>query len=86
MSTEEVDYEARFASLEKRVAFLEGKRPGRKPKPIVVSEDGVCGVDPARDSTTCPDASLYRRQKGCQGTACKQLSHDYYSEYRKTNP
>ena len=31
--------EVRVARLEEQVAYLAGGRPGRKPKPIVVSED-----------------------------------------------
>ena len=74
--------EARVASLEDRVAALEGERPGRKALPIVVSERGVCGVDPESDSTTCPHASLYRRRKGCLGVGCTKKSSEYYDEYR----
>jgi len=77
-----VSLEARVASLEGRVAALEGERPGRKALPIVVSERGVCGVDPESDSTTCPHASLYRRRKGCLGVGCTQKSSEYYDEYR----
>jgi hypothetical protein len=74
--------EARFASLEARVATLEGGRPGRKPKPIVVSEEHICGIDPERDSATCPDASLYRHQKGCKGDKCVKITTSYYDSYR----
>jgi hypothetical protein len=74
----------RMMQLEARVDALEKGRPGRKRKPIVVSQEGVCGVDPTRDSTTCPDASLYRRQKGCLGTKCVRLTQEYYSERRKS--
>jgi hypothetical protein len=74
----------RLASLEERVATLEGGRPGRKPKPIVVSEEHVCGIDPDRDSETCPDASLYRHQKGCKGDRCSQINVEYYEKYRRT--
>lgn len=74
--------EARLASLEDRVAALEGERPGRKALPILRSENGVCGVDPESDSTTCPHASLYRRRKGCLGVACTQKATEYYEEYR----
>jgi hypothetical protein len=77
------DVELRLAALEQRVETLEKGRPGRRGKPILVSVEGVCGVDPTRDSSTCDDASLYRRQKGCQGTACKQASSDYYANYRR---
>ena len=79
MSTMEV----RMARLEERVATLEGGRPGRKPLPIVVSEEGVCGVDPERDSATCGDASLYRHQKGCKGDKCVKITTEYYDTYRR---
>ena len=73
----------RMQRLEERVEALEKGRSGRKGKPILVSVEGYCGVDPERDSTTCPDASIYRRQKGCLGTACKQKSAEYYAGYRE---
>ena len=72
-----------FARLEARVEALEAKRPGRKALPIVVKQDGVCGVDPERDSATCPNASLWRRQKGCLGTACVREAAEYFDNYRK---
>jgi hypothetical protein len=75
--------EVRIARLEKRMASLEGERPGRKRIPIIVSIEGVCGLDPNRDSSTCPDGSLYRRQNGCLGVACKAAASDYYNKYRK---
>jgi len=73
----------RVAQLEERVEALEKGRSGRRGKPILVSVEGYCGVDPERDSTTCPDASIYRRQKGCLGTACRRKSAEYYAEYRE---
>lgn len=76
------DIETRIATLEARVDYLEKGRSGRKPKPILVSVEGVCGVDPAIDSATCPNASLYRRQQGCMGVACTQKSSEYYANYR----
>jgi hypothetical protein len=75
--------EARVTRLEEQVTHLLGGRPGRKPKPIVVSETGVCGIDPERDSTTCGDASLYRFQKGCKGTKCEAINTEYYDTYRR---
>lgn len=57
--------------------------PGRKAKPIICKEQGVCGIDPERDSASCPDASIYRRQLGCLGTACVGLSTSYFREYRR---
>jgi hypothetical protein len=82
MTMGEHDIETRVAALEARVESLEGERPGRRRQPIVVSAEGVCGLDPQRDSATCPDASIYRRQKGCKGTACQQAASDYYANYR----
>jgi hypothetical protein len=74
--------ETRLARLEERVATLEGSRPGRKGKPILVKVRGVCGVDPESDSSSCPHASVYRRQQGCQGDACVAASSTYYKQYR----
>lgn len=76
------DTNQRITALEQRVEALEKGRSGRRGKPILVSIEGVCGVEPSRESSTCPDASLYRRQKGCQGVACVQKSSEYYSGYR----
>jgi len=73
-----------LANLAARVELLEAERPGRKKLPIVVKEDGVCGVEPSmEDSATCPHASLYRRQQGCGGHACKNISSEYYKNRRK---
>lgn len=78
------DLVERVAALEARIALLEklqeprkGGRPGKK---LVVQAEGVCGLDPDRDSSTCPDASLYRRRQGCGGTACVNASSTYYKE------
>jgi hypothetical protein len=76
------DLEARVSSLEERLAAVEAGRPGRKARPILVSIEGVCGIDPHRDSATCPDASVYRKQKGCKGTRCSEISAEYYAAYR----
>ena len=35
---------AGLADLTDRVTRLEGERPGRKRLPILVKEDGVCGI------------------------------------------
>lgn len=78
--------EARVKALEARVDSLEGKRSARRVLPILVSAEGVCGVDPERKSTTCPDASLYRRRKGCLGVACQQAAAEYYEQYRSVAP
>jgi hypothetical protein len=77
------DLEARVARLETEVADLQSERSGRRAKPIVASIDGVCGVDPSRDSSACPDASLYRRQQGCKGSGCKAEASRYWSNYRR---
>ena len=82
------DVESRLTNLELRVTELEKrKKGGRKAKPIHVSMKGVCGIDPDRDSSICPDANVGRRQQGCQGTACVLASSEYYATYRKNkNP
>ena len=65
------------ASLE----TLHEPRPGGRPsKPLLVKAEGICGVEPAIDSATCPFASLYRRRQGCQGEACMRASSEYYKE------
>jgi hypothetical protein len=84
MSTTELDLSLRMLALEERVESLEKGRSGRRGKPILVSIEGVCGVDPKRESISCPDASLYRRQKGCMGEACMKKSSEYYAGYRTT--
>lgn len=73
---------AQVADLEVRMAVLERARPGRKKKPIVVSREGVCGVEPTSDAETCPYASIYRRREGCLGTACVALNKSYYHKRR----
>jgi len=79
--TEALCLEARLASLEARVKQLETVRKGGRPsKKITVKAEGVCGLDPERDSSTCPDASLYRRRQGCGGVACARASSEYYKE------
>ena len=65
--------------LTARLNKLENKRKGgRKPKPIQVQAVDVCGIDPNRDSSTCPDASLYYRRLGCAGVACMRESSEYW--------
>jgi hypothetical protein len=75
--------DARLASLEERVASLESSRSGRRALPILVSETGVCGVDPESESSTCPHASIYRRQKGCMGTRCMEVARESYAMHRQ---
>ena len=75
------DLAARVAALEARLDVLESKRKGgRPPRKILVKAEGICGVEPAIDSATCPYASLYRRRQGCQGAACARASSTYYKE------
>jgi hypothetical protein len=70
-------------SLERRLSKMETQRKGGRPsKPIIVKTEGICGVEPAIDSATCPYASLYRRRQGCQGDACMKASSDYYKEHK----
>ena len=77
------DLRQKVAALEQRVDTLEASRPGRKAKPMVaLREKGVCAIDPNRDSETCPDASIFRYQLGCHGTACRGKQHESY-ERRK---
>lgn len=76
------DLDQRVAALEEQVGLLLKGRPGRQLKPIVASEEHVCGLDPTRDSSTCADASLWRRSKGCKGDACMTVSSQYYKDYR----
>lgn len=78
-----VNLEDRVEALEQRVEALEAARPGRKRKPILVSSEGICGVEPAIDASTCPYASLYRSRQGCKGTRCQTLASEYYAEYRQ---
>lgn len=77
-----VPVEDRISALEKRVEFLEKERPGRRMRPNVTSQTGVCGIVPERDSATCPDASIYRYQQGCRGESCVKIHKDYYADYR----
>ena len=71
------------AEIQARLSTLESQRPGRKPKPILAyKERDVCGIDPERDSETCPDASIYRYQSGCWGAKCRYKQHMAY-ERRK---
>jgi hypothetical protein len=83
LTTRLATLEAHVRQQDRRIQTLEGRRPGRKALPIVVSELHVCGVDPEIDSAACPHASLYRRQKGCKGDRCVQISQDYYEARRK---
>src|SRR5215831_458651 len=69
--------------LKVRVRSLEAERPGRKPRPLIATKQlNVCAIDPSRDSTKCPDASIYRYQNGCHGAACRRMQHEAY-ERRK---
>lgn len=76
--------DAAFTQLEKRVEALEKHRSGRKGRPIIVSETGICGLDPDRNSTLCPEASLYRRNQGCMGEACLKKASKYSDRRSKS--
>lgn len=82
MSDKTVTLEDRIAALEQRVSFLEKERPGRKMRPNLISQVGVCGLDPHNDPKTCEAASIYRYQQGCQGDKCVKINRDYYAAYR----
>lgn len=82
MSNRPTNIEERLEALEKRVAFLEKERPGRKMRPNIVSQPGVCGLDPSCDSKSCESASIYRYQQGCQGDKCVKINRDYYANYK----
>lgn len=78
----------RLATLSLRISELEVRfaksRPsGRKAKPVLQREPGVCGLDPSCDSATCDAANVYRYQQGCLGTACVEKNREYYAEYRE---
>lgn len=71
------------AEVEARLKALEAvKARGRQARKILVSEEGICGLDPERYSATCPDANLYRHRQGCRGTACKNKATAYYKSRR----
>lgn len=76
------DLGQRVTALEEQVSLLLKGRPGRQLRPIVCSEQHVCGLSPDRDSATCEDASLWRRSKGCKGDGCVAISSQYYKDYR----
>lgn len=72
----------RMAALEQAVMDIKSSKPGRKGKPLLTSEVGVCGLDPTRDSAQCQDSTIYRYQQGCRGTACVEINRNYYNDYR----
>jgi hypothetical protein len=72
-----------ITALKRRVETLESERPGRKAKPMIIRDVGICGLDPDIDSADCPDASVYRYQQGCRGTGCVSANRQYYSDYRQ---
>jgi hypothetical protein len=77
------DLQRDVGELKVRVQTLESERPGRKPKPMIAPKQrDVCAIEPGRDSTTCPDASIYRYQAGCWGALCRSKQHAAY-ERRK---
>lgn len=76
------DLERRVTEMEERLDGLSDGR-GRKPRPIVQSEVGVCGLDPdSEDSAQCLSANVYRYQQGCRGTGCVMANSQYYADYR----
>jgi len=77
------DIEIRIDIVEKTLAKIQASKPGRKGKPLLTSEIGVCGLDPTCDSATCENATIYRHQQGCRGTACVEINQRYYADYRK---
>jgi hypothetical protein len=83
MSDQTVSVEDRIAALEQRVSLLERERPGRRLRPNVTSQSGVCGINTDCDSKKCPDASIYRYQQGCLGDKCVKINRDYYTAYRE---
>lgn len=72
----------RLAALEKTLQDIKASKPGRKGRPLLTSEVGVCGLDPTRDSAQCQDSTIYRYQQGCRGTACVEINRNYYNDYR----
>lgn len=92
MSDELVRLQTTIASLvtrldgfESRLESVEGGRSGRRKRPMLVSAPGTCGLDPQRDSTTCPDASMYRRNQGCKGEACRAVASEYHQQRQLRN-
>ena len=79
-----VSLEARLARVEARLDSLEGGRPGRKPKPIVVSEEHVCGVDPRCDPGHLPRRFAVPPSEASKGDRCIALTTKYYDDYRKS--
>lgn len=78
----DVSIEERFQAIEQRIASLEKERPGRRMRPNITSQAGVCGINPGADSKECPDASIYRYQQGCLGEKCSKINREYYAAYR----
>ena len=70
---------SRLAEVEKRLDALE-KKSSKPRRPLLVSAEGICGLDPERFSAICPDGSLYRRNQGCLGIACKETASKYYAK------
>ena len=83
--TDNLSLEQRVVALETKVELLEKERPGRRVKPNVISQEGVCGLDPTRNSAECTDASIYRYQQGCRGDCCDTINTTYYKKYRAKN-
>lgn len=75
------DLRQQVEEMSERIARLEGKSR-REAKVPLVKETGVCGLNPEIDSAVCPNATVYRHQQGCMGTACTEVNRRYYAEYR----
>ena len=73
-----------ISDLKQRISVMEQRtRAGRRPKPLVVKDAGVCCIDPEGSDTDCPHASVYRHQQGCRGAACVSVNQEYYAQYRE---
>lgn len=46
-------------------------------------KDPVASKADLKCSEECEDASIYRYQKGCKGTACVRINSEYYTKYRR---
>jgi cell division septum initiation protein DivIVA len=75
------DLRHQVLELSERVDALEHRR-STKATPVLVKEVGVCGLNPEINSGACPNATVYRHQQGCMGTACTEVNRKYYAEYR----
>ena len=78
------ELEQTVEDLKSRTELLEQRnRAGRKPKPLLSTDAGTCGIDPESDDKACPNASVYRYQQGCRGASCVDVNQTYYAQYRE---